>query len=108
MVYLENTSESQVIYVPRHGIAAAGDLVFTAVNTIDLEAEIIENVLDLASSERYYSLALHLPEGLPCGEYEYTLTGGGTVLSTGLLVVGDTSAKPDEYEKDITYEQYTE
>ena len=39
------------------------------------------------------------------GEYEYTLSYEDSVLSTGLLVVGD-FAKPDQYNKEIIYEQY--
>lgn len=106
MIYLQNTQEAQVVYVPRSdGSRPHGDLVFKAKNTINLEEEIDVHVADLQVSDLYYYLAVSLPEKATDGEYEYTLSFEGDILSTGLLVVGDYS-KPDQYEKDITYEQY--
>lgn len=106
MIYLQNTQEAQVVYVPRSdGSRPSGDLVFKATNTVNLVEEINQAVTDLQTSDLYYNLAIELPAGLPDGEYEYTLSSEGETLSTGLLVVGDYS-KPNEYEKVITYEQY--
>ena len=106
MIYLRNTQEAQVVYVPRsEGSRPSGDLVFKAKNTINLEEEVDVHVTDLQTSDLYYNLAIELPAGLPDGEYEYTLSSEGDTLSTGLLVVGDYS-KPNEYDKNITYEQY--
>ena len=39
------------------------------------------------------------------GEYEYELKFEDTILSSGLLVVGDYT-KPDQYNKAIEYKQY--
>jgi hypothetical protein len=105
MIYLQNTQEAQVVYIPRNGVTPQGDLVFKAKNTINLEEEIDVHVLDLQVSDLYYYLAVTLPEKVTDGEYEYTLSSEGDTLSTGLLVVGDYS-KPNEYDKVITYEQY--
>lgn len=106
MIYLQNTQEAQVVYVPRsNGGRSQGDLVFKAKNTINLEDEVDVHVTDLQVSDLYYYLAVSLPENVPDGEYEYTLSAEGETLSTGLLVVGDYS-KPNEYDKNITYEQY--
>ena len=106
MIYLQNTQEAQVVYVPRsEGSRPSGDLVFKAKNTINLEEEVDVHVTDLQTSDLYYNLAIELPAGLPDGEYEYTLSSEGDTLSTGLLVVGAYS-KPNEYDKNITYEQY--
>jgi len=106
MIYLQNTQEAQVVYVPRSdGSRPSGDLVFIAKSTIDLAVEINQTVTDLQTSDLYFNLAIELPAGLPDGEYEYTLSSEGDTLSTGLLVVGDYS-KPNEYDKNITYEQY--
>ena len=52
-------------------------------------------------------MLVELQEGVPSGEYEYTLSDEVGVLSTGLLVVGDLEI-PTEYNKEIAYEQYTE
>jgi hypothetical protein len=105
MIYLQNTTESQVMFIPRSDAVPQGDLVFKARNTIDLEVEINEVVTDLQTSDLYFNLAISLPADLPNGEYEYTLAVGEVILSTGLLVIGDKS-HPSEYNKDITYEQY--
>ena len=106
MIYLQNTQEAQVVYVPRSdGSRPSGDLVFKAKNTINLEEEIDVHVTDLQVSDLYYYLAVSLPEKVTDGEYEYTLSAEGETLSTGLLVVGAYS-KPNEYDKNITYEQY--
>ena len=105
MIYLQNTTESQVMFVPRSDAVPQGDLVFKARNTIDLEAEINEVVTDLQTSDLYFNLAISLPADLPNGEYEYTLAVREISLSTGLLVIGENS-HPSEYNKEITYEQY--
>ena len=105
MIYLQNISEAQVALIPRNGVEPLGDLVFKAKSTIDLAIEINQGVIDLGTSEQYYNIAIELPEGIPTGEYEYTLYGGDQALSTGLLVVGE-YARESEYNKEITYEQY--
>lgn len=105
MIYLQNNSEAQEVCVPRNGIVADEELVFKAKNTIDLAVEIDLYVADLRVSNLYYYLAVVLPDGIPNGEYEYTLISGETLLSTGLLVVGENS-QPSEYNKVIQYEQY--
>jgi hypothetical protein len=50
---------------------------------------------------------VELKEDIPSGEYDYTLSDEVGVLSTGLLVIGDYEI-PTEYNKELTYEQYTE
>ena len=106
MIYLQNTQEAQVVYVPRsNGMMPNGDLVFKARNTINLDVEIDMYVADLQVSDLYFYLAVILPEEVTEGEYEYELKFEDTLLSSGLLVVGDYT-KPDQYEKDVTYEQY--
>ena len=105
MIYLQNTTESQVMFIPRSDDVPQGDLVFKARSTIDLEVKIDEVVTDLQTTDLYFNLAISLPAGVPNGEYEYTLVVGETTLSTGILVIGENS-RPSEYDKDITYEQY--
>ena len=95
-----------MVYVPRNdGSMPNGDLVFKARNTINLDVEIDMYVADLQVSDLYFYLAVILPEDVTEGEYEYELKFEDTLLSSGLLVVGDYT-KPDQYEKDVTYEQY--
>lgn len=106
MIYLQNTTESQVMFIPRsNGDTPQGDLVFKAKSTIDLEEEINQVVTDLQTSGLYYNLAVTLPAGLPDGEYEYSLSAGEILVSSGLLVIGE-NFRPSEYNKEVTYEQY--
>lgn len=104
MIYLQNTTESQVLFVPKNGTMASGELTFKARNTIDQDF-IIDQVSDLNTSDLYFNLAISLPAGCPDGEYEYALMDGNIVLSTGILILGSAES-PSEYNKDIEYEQY--
>ena len=104
MIYLHNTSEAQVVFIPRNGVTPEGDLVFKAKSTIDL-TDFSQVVTDLQTSDLYYNLAVTLPADLTDGEYEYTLAAGDIILSSGLLVIGE-NFSPEEYNKTITYEQY--
>ena len=105
MIYLQNTTESQVMFVPKNGAVPSGDLVFKAKSTIDLVVEVSQAVTDLRTSDLYFNLAIELPAGLPDGEYEYSLLAGDVPVSTGLLVICENS-HPTEYNKEIQYEQY--
>ena len=104
MIYLQNTTESQVLYVPKNGTEASGELTLQVRNTIDQDF-VIDQVLDLNTSYLYYNLAIALPAGCPDGEYEYALMDDGIVLSTGILIL-ESSQSRNEYNKDIEYEQY--
>lgn len=105
MIYLQNTQESQVMFIPRNGETPQGDLVFRAKSTIDLAVEINQVVTDLQTSGLYFNLAITLPADVPVGEYEYTLSAGDIPVSSGLMVVGEQS-HPSQYNKEIIYEQY--
>lgn len=105
MLYLQNTTESQVLFVPKSSPGHDLVLVFKAKNTIDLTLEINQGVIDLETSDLYFNLAVTLPGDLPDGEYEYSLMNGDTILSTGLLVIGERDNQ-SEYDKEIQYEQY--
>lgn len=105
MIYLQNTRESQEMFIPRNGDTPQGDLLFRAKSTIDQVVEINQAVTDLQTSDLYFHLSLDLPADLPNGEYEYTLLSGKIPVSSGLLVIGEYT-KPSEYNKAIQYEQY--
>lgn len=106
MIYLENTTDSQVAFIPKNDTPPSDDLVFTAKSTVDLDTVVSQEVLDLETSDQYFNTAVTLPSGLPNGEYEYTLTSGEITLSSGLMILGENTS-PSQYNQDITYEQYT-
>ena len=105
MIYLQNITDSQVLFVPKNGAVPSGDLVFKAKSTIDLAVEVSQGVIDLQTSDLYFRIAVTLPDGLPDGEYEYSILAGDAIVASGLLVIGENS-HPSEYNKEIQYEQY--
>lgn len=107
MIYLTNTTDAQPVFVPRDTAICGGTLTFRATSTVELSRVLDCTVLDLRSTRIYYSIAVALPEGATPGEYEYVLKDGDSVVSTGVLVVGEyTVDVAGEYDKTINYEQY--
>ena len=105
MIYLNNTTEAQVVFIPRD-TNLTGTLQFTARSTVGLDIPISATMLDLKVHRLCYALAVTLPEDIATGEYEYTLRAGEEIVSTGLLVIRDGLTKAEQYNKEITYEQY--
>ena len=105
MIYLQNTTDSQVLFVPKNGTIESGELTLKARNTIDNDF-IIDTMVDINTSDLYFNLAVTLPAGYPDGEYEYALMDNDIVLSTGILILESAESRRTEYNKDIEYEQY--
>lgn len=105
MIYLNKTTDAQVVFIPRD-TDHTGTLQLTARSTVGLDIPITATMVDLKVHRLCYALAITLPEDLATGEYEYTLKAGGEKVSTGVLVVLDSLENAEQYNKDITYEQY--
>jgi len=105
MIYLKNTTDAQVVYIPRD-TDLSGTLQFSARSTVGLDIPITATLLDLKVHRLCYAMALTLPEDIATGEYEYKLTAGGNPVSTGILIIREGDNKPGQYNKNITYEQY--
>lgn len=105
MIYLENTTEAQPLFVPRSRADVVGELVLKVRSTVGLETVVDVEAIDLNTSNLYYRLAVVLPEGVAQGEYEYTLSDDTGALSTGIIYVGELS-RPTQHDTTITYEQY--
>lgn len=105
MIYLNNTTDSQIILVPRVGKMPSGTLVFQLKNTMEQDIKVDVDAIDVETLERYVNIAVELPEGLDGGEYEYSLLKGGIVVSTGIAILPSHS-EISQYNKEITYEQY--
>lgn len=106
MIYLKHTTDLQMMYVPKDGRDAKGDVSFKAFSTIN-QFGFSFDAAEENSSLLYHKVLVELKQDIPSGEYEYTLSDEVGVLSTGLLVIGDLEI-PTEYNKEIAYEQYTE
>lgn len=105
MIYLKNTTDAQTVFVPRD-TDHTGTLQFSARSTVGLDIPISATMLDLKVHRLCYALAITLPEDIATGEYEYRLTAGGNLVSTGILVIQDGPAPTGQYNHSITYEQY--
>ena len=105
MIYLNNSTEAQVVYVPATSIKADGTLTFTLKNTIDNNEPISLSVTSTSESDIYYKFNISLSAKIQEGEYEYELKKGTTDLEKGLAMVGESSQKK-EYNTIISYEQY--
>ena len=106
MIYLANTTDAQVAYIPRD-TDFTGTLALSLKSTVNLDTPYLSaTVLDLNVFRTVYAVAVELPEGIQEGEYQYRLTAGGELVSTGVLIIGDYARAKEEYNKTITYEQY--
>ena len=103
MIYLKNTSTPQMVFIPKSR-ETEGSLVFTIKSTINLSVSVESRVVDL-QSVLFIQFSIELPADTATGEYEYSLTDDAGVISTGLLVVEDTSVV-NEYNLSVQYEQY--
>jgi len=64
-------------------------------------------VTDKNTSALHYVFDLTLPAGMPNGECEYVLTDeNNSVLSTGVLQIGEYEASRTSYNKTVEYTQY--
>lgn len=76
MIYLENTTDPQVVSIPNPGsmdylLHVSVTLRSTTENRTVLE---VENLRPLSGSRAYLALRIVLPEGLPDGEYVLDVT----------------------------------
>jgi hypothetical protein len=104
MVYLENTTEAQPLFIPRSRAEVVGDITLTLRSTVGLEIVVNAEAIDLNTSALYYRVAVALPADLAAGEYEYTLTDDTGKIATGVAFIG-TLSRPTETDNTITYEQ---
>ena len=104
MIYLKHTTEEQTLFIPREGRAAKGRLSFQAYSSVNLTG-FVDEVTDANTSTLYFKIDITLKGNIPAGEYEYKLQDEVGVLSSGILMIGETQS-PIEYNKVTEYEQY--
>lgn len=109
MIYLENTTSAQRIYIPLNG-STDGFMnpALTLRSTVNLTeyAPVIDPDWELTAL--YVRLSVSLPSGMQDGSYEYRLSDGDRTVSSGCMMLG-AGLKMDndrQYVKDIEYMQY--
>ena len=114
MLYIKNSTQSQVVSIPKHGKLPEGAALY-----LELHNEVNNTVIGVAlvdSSEARDAVAAHieLPTELVPGEYTYHLVNSnvdqeGTphnqVMATGLAMVGGYATPEDGYNNTIEYEK---
>ena len=131
MIYLKNTTETQVVRLPASGPTPGGVVTLELVNIINRgdayvltydpaiyfvdadgkyfhDADGLQLVVGVVDdgSRLYACIEVSLAGDMPDGEYEYTASAGGEVISCGLAIVGEPKAAVKEYDKLTQYEQY--
>ena len=97
MIYLKNTTDLQMLYIPKEGRRALGNISLKAFSTIN-QYEFTIEAAEENTSLLYHKALVELQDNIPSGEYEYTLSDEVGELSNGLLVIGDLE-NPTEYEQ---------
>lgn len=131
MLYFKKTTDAQIVRIPASGQKTDGTVTLRMVNTInrgeahvfsfdqavylvDADGAYVHDADDrqvavaaVADTSRlYYVLNVALTDDMPEGEYEYTATAGGEVVSCGLAVVGEPKPGTVKYANTVHYEQY--
>lgn len=101
MIYLDNTSIQQTVYVPRRGLDGyTVSASLRLVSTIDL-TEYVVAVQDQSVSGQYFLVSLALPSGVQSGEYEYAvLNNRDEVIAQGVCEVRPAPLGPHPLEYD--------
>lgn len=66
-------------------------------NNLTKKVYTFDNLDDKLTSRLFYTFDLTLPSGMDDGIYQYKLFDGDTVKATGLLQVGEFTAKNNTY-----------
>ena len=78
----------------------------TIKSTITHKVVYDQDVTDKATSSLNYTFDIALPHKVDAGEYEYSLTDEGAILSSGIIQIGGYHADRKQHNKTITYKQY--
>ena len=106
MIYLDDKTTPQAMFIPKAVTGQAGELSLRMVSTVDNTTPVDVTVVNVDTHDLYYNVAVALPEDAQPGEYEYTLTAGGIVVSDGIVIVGEPKNQYNEYGNQEQYEQY--
>lgn len=104
MVYLDNRTDKQTLFIPKGLRDARPQLRLLMKSTIGL-LEVAYDVILADNTMLYHKVEVALQGELPAGEYEYILMDDAGALSTGILILGDLD-RPEEYVNNAEYEQY--
>jgi hypothetical protein len=114
MILVEKSTAPVRIYVPLNGYAGTPQTVaFSARSTADnTEVVLVPGGWTISrqggADAAFVAIVLTLPEDMPLGEWEYTLTADGATVSQGILRVSEGAAATVQYNANDDYKQYGE
>ena len=106
MIYIINSTNPQVLFVPASEKKVEGALTFTLMSTVNRKETLSVSVAQEGMSDIYYKFTITLSNTMQDGEYEYALKKGTSLLGSGLAMVGTSSTPQTDYKSVIQYEQY--
>lgn len=91
MIYLDNITSAQEVYIPHEGLAdLAQGVTFSLRSTIGKAVVYSSTIGEITREGAYFVITVELPAGLAIGEYEYCVEQGGVVCN-GLAQLGEYS-----------------
>lgn len=106
MLYLKNNTERQTVMLPRHSdVNGEGGWLLTFEQTAAGVRQRVVN-MNVREGRNYVEATFRLPDLIGVGEFVYTLTHGGVVMSRGLAVVGDYHTERVTFKDKYTVKQY--
>ena len=107
MVNVMAAAGPQSFYIPANGIIPEVTPALQVESTHDAGAPLQVPILAWAIDGDYLRISAQMPEGFHQGEWQYTLTAGDELMSSGLLMAGT----PDpveiiQYNREIEYREY--
>ena len=106
MVYLDNNMRKQAVDFPLFS-AEEGTGEWSLVLTHRMTAT--DYPITRATfivGRQYVTASFRLPDFMDVGEYVYTLTRGGIMMSHGLCVIGEYHEQPKAYESGYNVKEY--
>lgn len=104
MIYLEHTTDEQMVYIPKTARNSDVGVFIKLFSTMNLVG-MVKDVVIVEESFAYYLVQVKLPSVVAPGEYEYEVGDIKGTLSSGIAVVGEKD-KVIEYNNAVIYEQY--
>lgn len=105
MIYLNNISYAQEVYIPMR-VTPSGNSFQVLVSSQLAEGYSPVTAEFVKKDGQYAVLNITLPENMDNGDYEYMMTESGTVISKGCINISGALIEGTEYENNIQYEQY--
>lgn len=107
MIHLAKQATAQTIKMPmRYSTApSSGDWKLSLTSAMGKQVSLLDAIVSIPSPS-YCVVTITIDGGCKSGEYEYSLTRGDVVASSGMAVIGNYERATSQYVKNEEYIQY--